>query len=301
MSYDLGTKPNREAGPIERVVLQERLDEDDDGDIEGGPAEGGEGEEGRGEEVGLLDRAEQGWEEGVDRPSDEGSGGGGGGFPTTGTRTAGSDDSSNGGGLRVDRNSAAGAMAEAEARTDAARSSQFGAMEGSGGRGEPGGAMATGGREKLEEAVEGGGVEVVSGLEYDGNGKKTLQQYEEEYWGKGKQAGEGDGGGGSAGGAGWGSTVRPSLAPRLSVDLINVDPVKELVKMVSSVTRCLGSPAFVRHGQQACLMVGQAYAVVDRVACVLLLVCCFRRMVVCLMVCLPVPSTPGVPYNPCRI
>lgn len=242
MSYDLGTKPNREAGPIERVVLQERLDEDDDGEVEGGPAE--EGLEGGGEEVGLLDMAEQGWEEGVDRPSDDGRGGGG-GFPITGTRTAGSDDGGTGVGLRVDRNSAAGAMAEAEARTDAARSSQFGAMEGSGGRGEPVGAMATGGRMKLEEAVEGGGVEVVSGLEYDGSGKKTMQQYQEEYWGKGHQAGEGGGGGGSAGGAGWGTTVRPSMAPRLSVDLINVDPVKELVKMVSSVTRCLGFPAFV--------------------------------------------------------
>ncbi|CAB1116621.1 unnamed protein product [Ectocarpus sp. CCAP 1310/34] len=248
MSYDLGTKPNREAGPIERVVLQERLDEDEDGDVEGGPAERGPAEEGlkgEGEEVGLLDMAEQGWEEGVDRPADDGSGGGGGDFSITETRTAGSDDGGTGVGLRVDRNSAAAAMAEAEVRTDAARSSQFGAMEGSGGRGEPGGTMATGGRRKLEEGVEGGGVEVVSRLEYAGNGKKAMQQYQEEYWGKGHQAGEGGSGGGSAGGAGWGTVVRPSMAPRLSVDLINVDPVKELVKMVSSVTRCLGFPALV--------------------------------------------------------
>ncbi|CAM9768390.1 unnamed protein product, partial [Ectocarpus sp. 12 AP-2014] len=247
MSYDLGTKPNREAGPIERVVLQERSDEDDDGDVEGGPAEqgpAGEGLEGEEEEVGLLDMAEQGWEEGVDRPADDGSGGGGGGggggLPIAGTRTAGSDEGGTGVGLRVDRKSAAAAMAEAEARTDAARSSQFGAMEGSGGRGEPGGAMATGGRRKLEEAVEGGGAEVVSRLEYNGNGKKTMQQYQEEYWGKGHQAGEGGGGGGggggSAGGAGWGTTTRPSMAPRLSVDLINVDPVKELVKMTAQQT-----------------------------------------------------------------
>ncbi|CAN0427215.1 unnamed protein product, partial [Ascophyllum nodosum] len=57
-------------------------------------------------------------------------------------------------------------------------------------------------------------------------GKKTLQHLQEEYWGNGYRAAR-EGSPRTPGeGAGW---VSPSRPPRLTVDLINIDPVKEAV------------------------------------------------------------------------
>lgn len=199
MSYELGTKPDREAGPIERVVLQEGLDEDeeDEEDIDtdaDDAGSGGEDSDGRG-----------GGENGVLGMSEEGRGGSGGTPEPNGTGNR----------------SAAEAMAEAEAEV-VDMSPEVGAMEAGGEGGHVGGSQ---GFRPEAEVVAG-----PEGLDYDSGSAKTMQQYQEGYWGKGYQSGSG--GPGSGGEGGWGSTIRPSMAPRLSVDLINVDPVKELVKTV---------------------------------------------------------------------
>lgn len=219
MSYELGTKPDREAGPIERVVLQEGLDEDEDDEDEedidldaedaggggGGCGGGGDSEEIEGEADEVLDMSEQGrgraGSEADKRPSGDGGGG----------------------------RSAADAMAEAEAEVVGVFP-EVGAMEAGDSRGGTGAGVDGQGFRAEAESMAG-----PDGLDYDSSTAKTMQEYQEGYWGKGYQAA--GGGGGSGGEGGWGSTIRPSMAPRLSVDLINVDPVKELVKTVSEWLR----------------------------------------------------------------
>lgn len=259
MSYDLGTKPNREAGPIERVVLQEGLDEDDDEDEDDEDDGDGVGEEGRPEGEGgvdmMLDMPGDGGREGVD------GGGGGGVLTTEATTAAGVVDKSagainNNGASNKSAAAAAAAaiMAEVEAEVldvtpSVAEAEEVSAMEAGHCRGEEAAASAAiaaeGNKRRVVDystpGVAAGGAEVVSWPQEDDEGAdfasgkaKAGQQCQEAYWERGyEQVGSGAGAG-----TGWGSTIRPTLAPRLSVDLINVDPVKELVKTVSLV--CLG-------------------------------------------------------------
>eukprot|EP00752_Nemacystus_decipiens_P006507 g5859.t1 len=203
MSYELGTKPDK-AGPIERVVLQEDLDEEDEEDIDADAVDddagSGGGEEGNENDVLGASEARRG-EVG-------GDGSGSSASPRL-----------NGMGNR----SAADAMAEAEAEV-VDISSEVDAME-----------AAREGGPGTDNQGFGPEAEVVTGpdgLDYDRSSAKTLQQYQEGYWGKGYQSVSGE----SGGEGGWGSTIRPSMAPRLSVDLINVDPVKELVKTTAQQT-----------------------------------------------------------------
>lgn len=261
MSYDLGTKPDREAGPIERVVLQEGLDEDEeyvdaeDGGGSRGGGDGGEDREGRGDgDDGMPDMSEEG----------RGEVGGGGGSSSPGPSGTGN-------------RSAVDAMAEAEAEAEVVDvSPEVGAME----AGDDGGEPAPAGKERGTGADDRqdfrAGAEVVTGpegLDYDSSTAKTMQQYQEGYWGKGYQAGGGGlsgggGGGGSGRGGWWGSPTRPSMAPRLSVDLINVDPVKELVKTVrglSCLLSCSCVPYFLEpilvflsiYSRSICLSIGR--------------------------------------------
>ena len=76
-------------------------------------------------------------------------------------------------------------------------------------------------------------------------GKKTLQHLQEEYWGNGYRAARGGSPRRPGEGAGWVSPPRP---PRLSVDLINVDPVKEAVIHVSISIALHGSYRHARAG-----------------------------------------------------
>eukprot|EP00903_Cladosiphon_okamuranus_P008738 g8370.t1 len=220
MSYDLSANPDHKAGPIERVVVEEGLEEDDEEylDAEDGGTRGDGGCEDTHHREGEV----------VDGVQEEGGGEVGGSVTGAGSSSPGL----NGAGNRT----AADAMAEAEVKVVGTPAEGVGAME-AGGKGGTG-ADKQGFRPDAEVVKGLGG----DGLQYDSGTVKTLQQYQEGYWGKGYQSGSG----GSGGEGGWGSTVRPSVAPRLSVDLINVDPVKELVKTTAQQMR-----AKSRHNRSA--------------------------------------------------
>lgn len=230
MSYDLGANPDHKAGPIERVVVEEGLEEDDeeyldaeDGGDGGGDGGGEDAEHGEGEVVGDMPGMSE-EERGEVGGSGGDSGGNGGGSRSSSAGLNGAGNS----------RSAADAMAEAEAEVVDMSAEGVGAMEAGG----HGGTVVD--KEGLRPAAEVVTGRDGDGLDDDSSTAKTMQQYQEGYWGKEYQSGSV----GSGGEGGWGSTIRPSLAPRLSVDLINVDPVKELVKTVRALSGLLLSALF---------------------------------------------------------
>lgn len=74
--------------------------------------------------------------------------------------------------------------------------------------------------------------------------REALQKQQEEYWGKGYGTARGGSPRRGSGAGNWGSPSRPCVAPRLSVDLIHVDPVGEAVKHVSIVCRHKGADGY---------------------------------------------------------
>lgn len=80
----------------------------------------------------------------------------------------------------------------------------------------------------------------VGAVGFDEDEREALQKQQEEYWGKGYGTVRGESSRRWSDTGNWGSPSRPCVAPRLSVDLIHVDPVREAVKHVSVVCRGKG-------------------------------------------------------------
>ena len=187
MNYDLGSKPDEGAGPIERVVLQEDPFEDNLSYSEG-----------------SNDRAAG--------PSHADS------AATEGNSHSSPDDD--------DRSPEA-----KDASSKNVQAMESGVLQNGviGGRGNGRGSRR--GESVVEEDFL--------------RGKKTLQHLQEEYWGNGYRAAR-EGSPRTPGeGAGW---VSPSRPPRLTVDLINIDPVKEAVIHVSISIALHGSYRHARAG-----------------------------------------------------
>lgn len=189
MSYELGTKPDREAGPIERVVLQEDLGED----LDLSESEGSDPRSGRNTSASETAATASAADAATTITDGE-------------TMAAGSSVSAGGEGYRSMEAGLSGAMERARRN----------GANGRAGGGEGEGVVDGAGRARDEK----GGW----------RGREEVRRPKPD-WGMG-------GGFGVTtpvrGGGEWGSPVRSrSMTPRLSVDLINVDPVGEAVKHVS--------------------------------------------------------------------
>lgn len=184
MSYEVNTKP--EAGPIERVVMQEDLGED----IEMSGSE--ESDERGGQSTGASAPADPAADDGPVASMEMGP-------PAINDASAGFNGTSK-------------YVQDVEAGEHGRRKVPS---------------------RKVGAAVGFGEDQVLSDRE-------ALQKQQEEYWGKDYGTGGGESPRRWSGTGSWGSPSRPCVAPRLSVDLIHVDPVREAVKHVSVVCRCKG-------------------------------------------------------------
>lgn len=259
ISYDLGAKPDREAGPIERVVLQEDPGEDLD-------MSDSQGSDERRARIAGASVSPPGSREPSSATASASSGAAAAADSTAGVAgiagvigngtSTGDAASPPGGGRAAATVSPDDSVVSATAAAKGSLlSPKFEAMESGGvheaigggaranGRGGRGPVGPGGGREAREIGV-GGQVGEIShlgraagkedGADSGAAAAKTMQQHQEAYWGKGQQTAKGGSPRGVYG-TGWGSPDTRSRPPpqRLSVDLINVDPVKEAVKNVS--------------------------------------------------------------------
>lgn len=249
MSYELGAKP--EAGPIERVVVLENIadymetsgsdgsdarsnGQETGSDVASGAASAANG--GNSDGAGAGDSSPNGSaadEKGLTRKVPESGVEG----PSAASAAAVATDAVMG---MMDNKTSAMEAGEGEPLMDGVTGDESG-----GGisltRAVPGAADAGRARAAIERERQ--EAHRKRGAERDGAAAlRTVQQQQEEYWGKGQRTARG-GSPRGVGTAGWGSPSGSAYtAPRLSVDLINVDPVKEAVKSVSNGDLLFVSP-----------------------------------------------------------